>query len=162
MAESVALAGHDESEQQSSEATEWCRRKIQWGSRPCQVAAVRPMTRNENPEPSGLHAARSSSPAHSSSHMNWSSTGSPQTAFAGFRHLDRLQQHPFSFDERDSLQRVARERRLERLREERVQIMDSRFQANPVRRYKPLVLKQSTRPLTVPRSPFSRVRHTNT
>ncbi|KAI4901526.1 hypothetical protein NFI96_033443 [Prochilodus magdalenae] len=76
-------------------------------------------------------------------------------------HVERLnwtRLQPFSFDERDSVQRVAREKKLEELRhmEESLLTLATRFKANPVRKYKPLVLKQSTRPLTIPRDPFSR------
>ncbi|XP_017343592.1 siaz-interacting nuclear protein isoform X4 [Ictalurus punctatus] len=71
-------------------------------------------------------------------------------------------QCPFSFDLRDSRRRVAREQELEYLRlmaESRLAVVgfsaDFTFRANPVRKYKPLILEQSTRPLTIPKSPFS-------
>ncbi|XDV25131.1 hypothetical protein PO909_029102 [Leuciscus waleckii] len=48
-------------------------------------------------------------------------------------------QQPFSFDERDSRQRVQRERRLQEMRQRQEQQWSSTFKAHPVRRYKPLI-----------------------
>ncbi|XP_036447200.1 siaz-interacting nuclear protein [Colossoma macropomum] len=149
------------SEEEKSETNDPCKQKFQWVSRSGhrEVAAVRPLPRIG----SGSHAAASSSPAGQTSQL---ARSTPHAAAIsptqlGWRQMDRFsmtQLQPFSFDERDSMQRVAREKRLEELRhmEESRRASATRFRANPVRRYKPLVLRQSTRPLTVPRAPFSR------
>ncbi|XP_076840363.1 siaz-interacting nuclear protein isoform X2 [Brachyhypopomus gauderio] len=65
---------------------------------------------------------------------------------------------PFSFDARDSVKRAAFEKRMADQRREMQQHdleLVSKFRANPVRKYKPLVLTKSTQPLVVPQSPFS-------
>ncbi|KAL6482849.1 hypothetical protein MHYP_G00077210 [Metynnis hypsauchen] len=148
------------SEEEKSETSELCKQNFQWVPRSGhrEVAAVRPLPRNG----SGPHSAPSS-PAGQTLGL---ASSTPHAAAIsptqlGWRHLDRLnltQLQPFSFDQRDTMRRVAREKRLEELRhmEESQRASATRFIANPVRSYKPLVLRQSTRPLTVPRAPFSR------
>ncbi|XP_034168040.1 siaz-interacting nuclear protein isoform X2 [Pangasianodon hypophthalmus] len=108
-------------------------------------------TRPLSPAPTSL-----SSPRRSPDDIS-SPSPSPQLRS---RHMSRrncTRFSPFSFDLRDSMRRVARERKLEKLRlmEESRLAVAVTFRANPVRKYKPLVPKQSTRQLTVPRSPFS-------
>ncbi|KAL7864770.1 hypothetical protein AOLI_G00161900 [Acnodon oligacanthus] len=149
------------SEEAKSETNELGKQSVQWVPRAGhrEVAAVRPLQKNE----SGPHGSPSSSPVGQTIRLAPSAPPAAPVSAAqlGWRHVDRLnltRLQPFSFDRRDAMRRVAREKRLEELRrvEESQRASAVRFRANPVRSYRPLVLRQSTRPLTVPRAPFSR------
>ncbi|XP_060749342.1 siaz-interacting nuclear protein [Tachysurus vachellii] len=138
--------------------TEVLRPKIQWRSKQClNVAVIRPVTRSGSCDTS---QTLPQSPALTSS-ISPARTNpddlSPQARSSHMFRRNCTQMCPFSFDLRDSMQRVAQEQKLERLR---LKLMEERhraftFRANPVRKYKPLVLQQSSRQLTIPRSPFS-------
>ncbi|XP_060792922.1 siaz-interacting nuclear protein isoform X2 [Neoarius graeffei] len=150
------------SEKEDPGMTEDMKSKFQWCSKPClNVASVRPLPRNGNAETSLSHP-QSPSPSLASSVSPARSTTSEDSDFLPqirLMHLPRrncTRPSPFSFDSRDSVQRVAHERKLEELRLMEESHMAFTFKANPVRKYKPLVLKQSIRPLTVPQWPFSR------
>ncbi|KAM9445708.1 siaz-interacting nuclear protein isoform 1-T1 [Clarias gariepinus] len=143
-------------EKENPETTGDLRPKIQWSSKPSlNVATVCPLPRSGNSETSSdcfLTPAPVSSFARTSPDVSSPGTGSQRVFRETFTRLC-----PFSFDLRDSMQRVVREQKLEemRLRKEVCLAELFPFKANPVRKYKPLVVKQSTRPLTIPRSPFS-------
>ncbi|XP_047662732.1 siaz-interacting nuclear protein [Tachysurus fulvidraco] len=141
-------------EKENAQRTEVLRPKIQWCSNEClNVAVVRPTTRSGScdtsptpPQSSVLASSRSparTNPDDLSPHL--------RSSYTFRRNFTRM--CPFSFDCRDSMQRVAQEQKLERLRQELHPAFT--FRANPVRKYKPLALKQSSRQLTIPRSPFS-------
>ncbi|KAL7859954.1 hypothetical protein SRHO_G00151010 [Serrasalmus rhombeus] len=160
MAENASDPPQGGCSEEKSETNELHKQNFQWvpSSGHRNVAAVRPLPRNG----SGSHGAPSS-PADRTIHLARSTPHSAAVSppQLGWRRLDRsslTRLQPFSFDQRDTRQRVAREKRLEELRhmEESQRALATRFRANPVRSYKPLVLRQSTRPLTVPRAPFSR------
>ncbi|MCJ8741638.1 hypothetical protein PDJAM_G00072950 [Pangasius djambal] len=149
----------DSAEKENAGTSEVWRPKFEWRSKPClTVAAVRPLPRSGS---SDMSQNRPLSPAQTSLSSPRRSPGisspSPQIRSRHMFRRNCTRFCPFSFDLRDSMRRVARERKLEKLRlmEESRQAVAVTFRANPVRKYKPLVLKQSTRQLTVPRSPFS-------
>ncbi|XP_062871845.1 siaz-interacting nuclear protein [Trichomycterus rosablanca] len=124
-------------------------------SKPCtNIAAVCPLPRNSQAE---ICENRLQSPALSSSAPNPSREDFSPIISRSSQMMVYTRQCPFSFDERDSVRRSARERRLEELRQTEDVLLESgsRFRANPVRKYKPLVLRQSSRPLTIPQTPFS-------
>ncbi|XP_017343588.3 siaz-interacting nuclear protein isoform X1 [Ictalurus punctatus] len=156
-------------EQENAGTTGLLRPKFQWDNKPClKIAAVRPLPRSSSSE---MSQNRPQSPAQTSSfspaRISPGMSSSPirdnvdQRSRPTFR-WNCTRQCPFSFDLRDSRRRVAREQELEYLRlmaESRLAVVgfsaDFTFRANPVRKYKPLILEQSTRPLTIPKSPFS-------
>ncbi|KAF5903527.1 siaz-interacting nuclear protein [Clarias magur] len=143
-------------EKENPEMTEDLRPRFQWFSKPSlNVATVRPLPRSGNSQTSSdcfQMPASVSSSARTSPDVSSPEAGSQRVFRETFTRLC-----PFSFDLRDSMQRVVREQKLEemRLRKEVCLAELFPFKANPVRKYKPLVVKQSTRPLTIPRSPFS-------
>ncbi|MCI4387409.1 hypothetical protein PGIGA_G00073650 [Pangasianodon gigas] len=150
----------DSAEKEHAGTSEVWRPKFEWRSRPClTVATVHPLPRSGS---SDMSQNRQLSPAQtslSSPRRSPDDISSPSPQIRS-RHMSRrncTRFCPFSFDLRDSMRRVARERKLEKLRlmEESRLAVAVTFRANPVRKYKPLVLKQSTSQLTVPRSPFS-------
>ncbi|XP_053499804.1 siaz-interacting nuclear protein isoform X2 [Ictalurus furcatus] len=155
-------------EQENAGTTGLLRPKFQWDNKPClKIAAVRPLPRSSSSEmsqnrPQSPAQTSSFSPARTSPSMSSSPIRANVTPSLDRRSRPTFRwnctrQCPFSFDLRDSRRRVAREQELEYLRlmaESRLAV-DFTFRANPVRRYKPLILEQSTRPLTIPKSPFS-------
>ncbi|KAF4078148.1 hypothetical protein AMELA_G00196190 [Ameiurus melas] len=155
-------------EQENAGTTDALRPKFQWDNKSClNVAVVRPLPRSSSFE---MSQNRPQSPALTPSFSPARATSDISSPIRANRSpsLDRrlrytvgwncTRQCPFSFDLRDSRRRVAREQELEHLRR-MAAVVDFTFRANPVRKYKPLVLEQSTRPLTIPKSPFT-VRHT--
>ncbi|XP_066529349.1 siaz-interacting nuclear protein isoform X2 [Hoplias malabaricus] len=112
----------DCAEGDKSDRGEQCRRKIQWNSRPyhnVKVAIVRPLSNSQDSHSSGS-GTTDSPPTPVLSPFLQTQRRLRQRDISGQTRLE-----PFSFDERDTLQRVAYERRLEELRhvEERQRLL---------------------------------------
>ncbi|KAG7323042.1 hypothetical protein KOW79_012744 [Hemibagrus wyckioides] len=138
-------------EKENAGRIEDSRPNIQWPSKSCRkVAVIPPMSRSKSSEMSPPQSPASISPTTIS-------PDDPSSPISS-RHVIRrncTRLRPFSFDLRDSMRRVAHEQKLTRLRELDILYPAHPFTANPVRKYKPLVLQKSSRKLTIPRSPFS-------
>ncbi|XDV25130.1 hypothetical protein PO909_029101 [Leuciscus waleckii] len=100
------------------------------------LAVISPLQKQDSRETvfADDSSSGTSSPAHSNDPFELISRHSPQRWWTS-----SCVQQPFSFDERDSRQRVQRERRLQEMRQRQEQQWSSTFKAHPVRRYKPLI-----------------------
>ncbi|KAI5612329.1 troponin C, skeletal muscle [Silurus asotus] len=125
-------AGHNAgnvsfTEKESAGTQEDLRQKFQWGSKPClNVATVRPLPRSQD----GPQSPVFTSPVSSTRLSVDVSSPQNRPRLAARRNITLL--CPFSFDLRDSMQRAAREQKLERLRmiEERQQAMPTEAQTD--------------------------------
>ncbi|XP_056093350.1 siaz-interacting nuclear protein [Rhinichthys klamathensis goyatoka] len=107
------------------------------------LAVISPLQKHDSREIDGSSSG-TSSPAHSNNILEEITFEIPRRA----RRRSLTSFRPFSFDARDSAQRVERERRLREMRQMQEQLWSSNFKAHPVRRYKPLIQpKDRSRPV---------------